>query len=96
MSATSNHEVATRVAITRHQLGDVPVLEVGGELDLWTAPELCARIEECLEASEQGVVIDGSLHRHDEARECTARLTPLAEQHGMSHHLHLLRRSLTH
>jgi anti-sigma B factor antagonist len=55
MSAT-NHEVATRVAITRHQLGEVPVLEVGGELDLWTAPELCARIEECL--SDQGVVVD--------------------------------------
>ncbi|MDA0172196.1 STAS domain-containing protein [Solirubrobacter taibaiensis] len=58
MSVTSNHEIATRVAITRHQLGDVPVLEVGGELDLWTAPELCARIEECLEASGQGVVVD--------------------------------------
>ncbi|MBE2315831.1 STAS domain-containing protein [Solirubrobacter sp. CPCC 204708] len=58
MSATSNHLVATRVAITRHQLGEVPVLEVGGELDLWTAPELCSRIEECLEACNQGVVVD--------------------------------------
>ena len=58
MSATSNHEVTTRVAVTRHQLGDVPVLEVGGELDLWTAPELIAQIEACLEASEQGVVVD--------------------------------------
>ena len=58
MSATSNHEVATRVAITRHQLGEVPVLEVGGELDLWTAPELIAQIEACLAAHEAGVVVD--------------------------------------
>lgn len=58
MSATSNHVAATRVAVTRHQLGEVPVLEVGGELDLWTAPELCARIEACLEASDHGVVVD--------------------------------------
>jgi anti-sigma B factor antagonist len=58
MSATSNHEVATRVAITRHQLGEVPVLEVGGELDLWTAPELIAQIEACLGGPEAGVVVD--------------------------------------
>jgi anti-sigma B factor antagonist len=58
MSATPHHEIATRVAITRHELGEIPVLEVGGELDLWTAPELCARIEECLKASDQGVVVD--------------------------------------
>jgi anti-sigma B factor antagonist len=58
MSATSSHEVATRVAVARHQLGEVPVLEVGGELDLWTAPELIAQIEECLRASEHGVVVD--------------------------------------
>jgi anti-sigma B factor antagonist len=58
MSATSNHVIATRVAVTRHQLGDVPVLEVGGELDLWTAPELCAQIEACLRASDHGVVVD--------------------------------------
>ena len=58
MSATSNHEVTTRVAVTRHQLGDVPVLEVGGELDLWTAPELIAQIEACLQTSERGVVVD--------------------------------------
>jgi anti-sigma B factor antagonist len=58
MSALSNHVVATRVAVTRHQLGEVPVLEVGGELDLWTAPELCARIEACIRASPPGVVVD--------------------------------------
>lgn len=58
MSASSNHVVATRVAVTRHQLGEVPVLEVGGELDLWTAPELCAQIEACLAASKHGVVVD--------------------------------------
>ncbi len=56
MSATSNHVAATRVAVTRHQLGEVPVLEVGGELDLWTAPELCAQIEACLDGP--GVVVD--------------------------------------
>lgn len=34
------------------------MLEVGGELDLWTAPELCAQIEACLAASDKGVVVD--------------------------------------
>jgi anti-sigma B factor antagonist len=49
VSATSNHDVVQRLGLTDHQLDRVKVLEVAGELDLWTAPTLCERIEQCLD-----------------------------------------------
>src|SRR5215218_8720157 len=49
VSATSNHDVIQRLGLTEHQLDRVKVLEVSGELDLWTAPTLCERIEQCHE-----------------------------------------------
>jgi anti-sigma B factor antagonist len=58
MSATSRHDVATRLAVTAHQLDGVDVLEVAGELDLWTAPTLCARIEESSADHRSSVLID--------------------------------------
>jgi anti-sigma B factor antagonist len=49
VSATSNHDVVQRLGLTEHQLEQVKVLEITGELDLWTAPTLCERIDQCLE-----------------------------------------------
>ena len=49
MSTTSNHDVVQRLGLTEHQLDRVKVLEVAGELDLWTAPTLCERIDQCLD-----------------------------------------------
>jgi anti-anti-sigma factor len=50
VSATSNHDVIQRLGLTEHRLEQqVTVLEVAGELDLWTAPTLCERIEQCLD-----------------------------------------------
>jgi len=41
---TASNEVAQRLGVTQHRLGDVCVIEVVGELDLWTAPALCTWI----------------------------------------------------
>jgi anti-anti-sigma factor len=58
MEPAAAHEVATRLPVTVHERGVVTVVGVGGELDAWTAPALCERIEECLQAGAPSLLLD--------------------------------------
>ena len=91
VSATSNHDVIQRLGLTEHQYDRVKVLEVTGELDLWTAPTLCERSDQCL---EDPLLVDltqmsfcdstglRAIHgAAQEARIRCARLVLLAPQH---------------
>ena len=96
VSATSNHHVIQRLGLTEHQYDRVKVLEVTGELDLWTAPTLCERIEQCL---DEPLLVDltqmsfcdstglRAIHgAAQEARIRCARLVLLAPQHDGAAH----------
>jgi anti-anti-sigma factor len=56
--ATSNHDVVERLGIGAHLLDGVSVIEVGGELDLWTAPTLCSRIEQAFLRPAARILVD--------------------------------------
>lgn len=47
-----------RLGVTERELDGVSVISVGGELDLWTAPTLCGRIENAVGAATDGVILD--------------------------------------
>jgi anti-sigma B factor antagonist len=44
--------------LAEHMTGDVPVVEVSGELDLATAPELRERLDAHLDAGRYTIVVD--------------------------------------
>jgi anti-anti-sigma factor len=52
------HEVATRLPVVVHQRDLITVFEVGGELDPWTAPALCSRVGEAVEAGTPALLVD--------------------------------------
>jgi len=52
------HEVATRLPVAVHQRGLITVFEVSGELDPWTAPALCSRVAEAVEAGTPSLLLD--------------------------------------
>jgi len=58
MAATSKRDEGAGMTIEPGQLDGMAVLRVTGELDLSTAPGLCARIEEVFERGALCVVVD--------------------------------------
>ena len=52
------HEVATRLPVVVYERGAITVVEVGGELDGWTAPALCRRLEAQVAAGAPSLLID--------------------------------------
>src|SRR5215207_5857951 len=58
MTAAASHDVAMRLCLKAHRIDGVDVLEVGGELDLWTAPALCARIEDSAHEPAARILVD--------------------------------------
>jgi len=54
----ASDDVARRLKLIEHRVEGVSVLEVNGELDLWTAPLLCARIEASVDGPASRVLID--------------------------------------
>jgi anti-sigma B factor antagonist len=84
VSATSNHDVIQRLGLTEHQLDRVKVLEVSGELDLWTAPTLCERIEQC---HEEPLLVDLT-----QMQFCDS--TGLRALHGAAQEAHIVRARL--
>jgi anti-sigma B factor antagonist len=54
----ASDDVARRLKLIEHHVDGVSVLEVNGELDLWTAPLLCARIEAKVDGPGSRVLID--------------------------------------
>jgi len=54
----ASDEVARRLKLIEHHVEGVSVLEVNGELDLWTAPLLCARIEANVDGPASRLLID--------------------------------------
>ena len=58
MAATSDRSDVANFTIDVRCVDGVSVLEVAGELDLSSAPALCARLEQALGDSPAGVVVD--------------------------------------
>lgn len=58
MAATSNPGGVANLAIEERRVDTVSVLEVAGDLDLSSAPALCARVEQALGDRPAGVVVD--------------------------------------
>ena len=58
MAATSNPSGVANLAIDERRVDSVSVLEVAGDLDLSSAPALCARLEQALGDQPLGVVVD--------------------------------------
>ncbi len=58
MAATSNPNGVANFAIDERRVGHVSVLEVGGDLDLSSAPALCSRLEQLLGDRPADVVVD--------------------------------------
>ena len=56
--ATSNRSGVANFAIEERRVESVSVLEVAGDLDLSSAPALCARLEQVLGDRPAGVVVD--------------------------------------
>src|SRR3954452_1078963 len=52
------HEVATRLPVAVHQRRLVTGLAVSGELDPWTAPALCSRVSDAVEAGTPSLLLD--------------------------------------
>ena len=58
MAATSNRGGVANLAIEARRVERVSVVEVAGDLDLSSAPALCARLEQELGDQSVGVVVD--------------------------------------
>src|SRR3954463_9178974 len=52
------HEVATRLPRPPHPPGPGTVLAVSGELAPWTAPALCSRVSDAVEAGTPSLLLD--------------------------------------
>ena len=102
LAATRKHPDTLRREVNFHiedeAIDDVThVIELGGEVDLYTAPEFKERMVELIEAGKKQIVVDlsqGDVHRLDDARRARGRRQAAApgrrlaraRLHGRQHH----------